>query len=274
MARVIIIGAGVVGSVAAKLATEAGHEVSVYDDRRPLAGSVASAGVMHPGWAPVTPERRLEALRILDRLYGVQTASFFDPRTGKSLDVEYLSPKQYLWRKPLKETIRQAGKGWAIAADGSTKVGHVLVATGAWAPELVYGARVEATMGTGFWWKDACVERNVLTAWAPYKQVMVFNRDGGVWGGDGSAILAKNYSGAREAQSLGRVVSVQLPYPLRAAGIPAKLRGLRPVIKGNKQGFCGEVMRQCWMATGGSKSSTLLAALWAQEFVESLPGGG
>jgi hypothetical protein len=105
----------------------------------------------------------------------------------------------------------------------------------------------------------------ILKTWAPYKQLMVFNRDiNTIWAGDGTSILPKNYSELRQKDSFDRIV--------RAVGFtPTKqITGYRPMVVGQKSGVCERIHSNTWVVTGGSKNGTIFAAIAANRLLKEI----
>jgi glycine/D-amino acid oxidase-like deaminating enzyme len=267
--KLIIVGAGVMGSVVGHWARHHGHEVVWYDDRREGAGSIPSAGLIYTPWSPLSGDALTCGLKILDTLYGLNIVTFPEHK-GKPRVASSVSPVTFLARGPQVITARvtKVGAGWVILEDGSTDVGKVLLATGSWVPELFSNEvtrRIRALAGTAFIWKGRPVQ-TVLREWAPYKQIMAFERDPGyTWVGDGTSILRQNYGAARLAQSQSRCTTAFS----RIDAAPFRtITGYRPYIQGMKAGLCEQVMDRTWVLTGGGKSSTILAAHYAQQLLK------
>lgn len=272
--RLLIVGAGVTGCVAAHVFSRKGWKVTVFDDQRPEAGSKASAGVIHSGWvSDFDTQEVFDGLALLDKLFGLQTLN-----VGKHT-VSWVGPERFL-QLPApgvtfhQSTVKAVGNGWVIDGSGTTHVGLVYVATGSWANELLQAGflipAIQGRMGTAFLWQGRWIGMT-LQEWAPYKQLMVFQQEPGlVWSGDGTAILPKNYTDAREAQSLARIRAVVDPSltVFTPAG-PTAIRGIRPYMKG-RTGLFQQTHDRTWCSTAGNKSGTIWAAISARRLWEAV----
>lgn len=267
MSNVAIIGAGVTGSVIARAMEEAGHKVGVVDDARPFRATPASAGIIHPNWVGAFNKDEVrDGLMLLDKFYGLKTVNFPDGSSARQL-----SPAQYLW--PEGKTIHKKVIGHSPQGNVELDNGqimhptYIIICTGCWANELA-GDKIppiKATAGTAFLYRHTQLAAPLLKPWAPYKQLMAFNRDvDTVWAGDGTSILPKNYTAEREQASFERIK--------RAVGFTPthRITGWRPMVVGQKSGVCAKIGSNTWVVTGGSKSGTIFAAIAANRLLKEI----
>lgn len=274
----VVVGAGLFGSVIAAALRAKGEDVLVVDAQLPNAGSRPAACLMKPSWFSSVPEPvRRRSLDLLDHLYGVETLRF----TVAGLSLGPLS--NVLWVKPssiLEEVgrsgatraavdrIDRMGKGrlrvW-IRAPGDdlhyVTTGRVVVASGVWSEAILglHPARVTPQVGSAWLWPTATTD-NAIAPYAPYKQLVRFNRGDGAWVGDGMALKPESHSTERRQASLERCSSWAALQPRRAT----ELVGQRPYAKplAGEIGWTEELWPGLWIATGGAKNGTL-AAGWA-----------
>lgn len=304
MSRVIVIGAGLFGSIIAKRLRAVGHEVTVFADQRPLMGSVPAACLMKPGWASKMSRKEFEdAINLLGVHYGVEKISFELRPTPARADVWWVDPAKVL-RAPdrvLKirhcfptqphqrrqpELDRWAVSGIAPLADGTFPTNtldqkwwcqladHVVSAQGFWSVKTdpALQGKLRAQGGWAFRWPGRKIDP-FIQPWAPYKQLVGFNIGGfedsytrrdEAWVGDGSALLPESLTEERRLASLDRCA--------RAAGLPPSeatcLTGYRPYVKGlDRPAYVNTVEPGWHVVTGGAKNGTLGAA-WAAREIE------
>lgn len=264
MSNVAIIGAGVTGSVIARVMEKAGHKVAVIDDARYGRATPASAGIMHPKWMDAFFKEEVDSgLILLDRLYGLRLIDFPDGSRAAQL-----SPSQYLWGDVIKHKVARLNDSYVILADDRVlKADYAIICTGCWANELA-GTKippVKAAAGTAFLYPGTNIAAPILKTWAPYKQLMVFNRDlDTLWAGDGTSILPKNYTQAREDESFERIKAAVGFTPTR------RVVGWRPTVVGQKGGVCDKIGSNTWVVTGGSKNGTIFAAIAANRLLKEI----
>jgi glycine/D-amino acid oxidase-like deaminating enzyme len=265
VSNIAIIGAGVTGSVIARVLERAGHKVAVIDDARPNRATPASAGIIHPKWIDAFKKVEVtEGLMLLDTLYGLQQVWFGAECANQ------LSPAQYLWPEDRiihRKVARLNGAYVILEDDRVMKADYAIICTGCWANELA-GDKIHpirATAGTAFLYDGMRIEKPVLRTWAPYKQLMAFNRDRStIWAGDGTSILPKNYTFQREQASFERIKAAVGFTPTR------RVTGWRPMVVGQKSGVCEKIDSATWVVTGGSKNGTIFAAIAALRLLKEI----
>lgn len=285
---VLVIGGGLFGSViAAAIEERMKLSVLILDAEHPRRGSTPAACLMKPSWLGRTPpDDRSQALELLDELYGVRRLDFYTGPVRHA--VHWVDPAKVLGSPRTigeVQSIEQlpAGHFQAIyhdeTYDGLREVvaRTVVVAAGVWTASVLSrflnrGLRlptVEAQAGVACLWADYRIDRPFITPWAPYKQLVGFNRGDGAWVGDGSAIKAANWTRARQAVSVER--------ERRALGFPpspwVELYGERPYVKDldGAPAYLKELHPGLWCATGGAKNGTMGAAWAANTLLRRLP---
>lgn len=263
--QIIIVGAGLFGSMAAKVATANGWKCTVIDSRKEESGSKPAACLMSKGWLSGLPGSTVElGLDTLSKHYGTKVIDF-KVNGVKYLECLWVNPKKVLLTHYKKEAALDVGDGYVIT-ERETYEGIVLVAAGVWCNELLGYEKmpeVKSLMGSALIFEGKTSPR--IDVWAPYKQAVQFNMHGKVWFGDGTSILRKNWNGSeRVGQSLERASK----YGIKKH--PSKiLVGQRPYIQGEK-GFLEKLSPRLWVSTGGAKNGTMLAAYQAAKFVEGI----
>ncbi len=283
MTDTIIIGGGLFGQVIAAALRDIGQEVLVLDRREPLAGSGPAACLMKPSWfAGLGREVHEPALAMLDRLYGVQDMPF-DVHIGKAgkvaqQTVHWIDPRKILSGPTETMNVLAVAPGKVILGpDRGTHYEqlvstHVIVAGGVWTKELLPQYAQSAQRGMASLWPGIHPERGIIKPWAPYRQLVGFDRGDGMWVGDGSAIKSANWSEDRERQIREREAKLATRLvPKMMDGIGHfELQGLRPYWKGPGPCLLEEVQPGLWVASGGAKNGTIAAGWCARELVGRL----
>lgn len=269
MSSVVIVGAGLFGSIAAKVTRAHGHDVTVIDDGRPNAGSDAAACLLKPSWASRIGQIWEEGMRVLNREYEVKTLTFRSG-LGIPIDLQWVDPKQVLTIEDRSETVTRVEDGFVETNFGQRYEGNVLVATGVWANQLIPNLEpIQSKVGVAIIYKDE-VEKPLIWAYAPYKQAIAFVRDPGTtWFGDGTAIVMKNWDESR----INKTVLRGAQLGLNQERIKQYIVGQRPFTR-LPIGIFKRVSPKTWVVTGGGKNGTILAAYYAQLFVEEIQASG
>lgn len=269
MARINIVGAGVMGTVIGHALLAHGHDVTWFDDAREGRATPASAGIVHPKWTGAFDRTELQAgLQLLRESWHTTMVPFYQPKNGQTVKALCLSPTALIVPEDRlrRERVEKVGNRY-VMAHGTTHVGITVVTAGAWCNELLHNLipRVDPMAGTAFLVRGVA-KRPLIQEWAPYKQMMLFQQGPErVWLGDGTAIKAPNYTVEREQESLTRLRDWA-----RLRGPAQAVRGFRPVVRGSKAGLYQQTHSHAWVCSGGGKNSTVFSAICALRLLKEL----
>jgi len=268
--KVVIVGAGLFGSLAARLAMARGADVTVIDNHSEFAASKASGGLMKPSWLTRIPKEGVEAgYRVLaevgnpvDLEFGVQVRGAHTP--FKFERVTFIDPAQ-LEVPHRTSTVTQVGNGFVELDSGERiEASAVLVAAGIWSEQLLPGLMppVKGIYGASLRFKGR-VKQSQLDLFAPYKQAVAFNiAPNTVWMGDTTSLIEKSWGEDAVNRTIERA---QNWFNLRK---PTRIDvGARPYVEGHPEGYFNRVGPRTWVATGGAKNGTIIGAWHAERFV-------
>lgn len=271
--NVIIVGAGLFGSIAATLARKRGHNVTVIDNAEPYAASKASGCVLAPSWlASLSDKQRERGMGVLKALYPVMEVEFQTNVLGRKFKASRVDPLQVLVKPDAIETVTRVVDGGvdviAPGMSGGYRNSIVLVAAGIWSADLVDMPPVKGLYGASVLFPGH-LPLAQIDAYAPYRQAVVFQiRRNAIWFGDGTALIKKTWE-AEEMDRISATVS-RAAKMLKLVGQtrPKVNIGARPYVEGHKAGYFARVGAKTWVSTGGAKNGTLLAADQAARFIE------
>jgi glycine/D-amino acid oxidase-like deaminating enzyme len=270
MSRIIIVGGGLFGSLAATLATREGHSVLILDRQEELAGSRPAACLMKPGWMTGLKDKSKRGLTVLDRLYGLTTLNFkLGPTTVPVFWVDPRRILEYHGAETRHADVAGVGDGWVKLRSGEELTADfILVTAGIWTADLTPVPDMRSLVGSAFTFHETPCPEPFIKVWAPYKQLVAFEREpGATWIGDGSAILHKNWTGKRMEQSLTRCwEAVGSP----RGNIMQAQTGCRPYVPSAKTGLFERRAPGLFVSTGGAKNGTVIAAAQAQDFLDAI----
>lgn len=281
MTDAVIVGGGLFGQVIAKALRDQGRSVVVLDSRERDAGSRPAACLMKPSWfSSMGRDVYQPALELLDRLYGVQDIVFgLRPRkigaNIGSATVHWIPPSEILSGSTqnfkVTDIIRRGGAqgGWHLYCWSDKKdlkmfeASLVVVAAGIWTSDILHEYQQQGQKGAAFVIAGARVKDPFIWPYAPYRQLVAFNRGDGLWVGDGTAIKQENWATDRERISAERCGSA-----LGLGTLPPEtmITGIRPYAKGHKPCLLEEVQPGLWVASGGAKNGTV-AAGWCAHVI-------
>lgn len=291
MTDTIIIGGGLFGQIIAAELRAQGQTVRVIDNREPMAGSRPAACLMKPSWFSALGKEVYEpSLALLDRLYGVRDLPF-DVTVGKTgklaeATVHWCDPAKILagptehWSVTRIGEKMDGGRFVEVSGPGPARslervfARNIVVAAGIWTERLLPQVAQQGQRGMALLFPELHPERGRIKVWAPYRQLVGFDRGDGLWVGDGTAIKAENWDDERtrqvydrERQFGDRVMGTRGLAPNDGARL---LHGIRPYAKGHKPCLLQEVEPGLWAASGGAKNGTLAAGWAAHEIARRL----
>ena len=272
-ADVVVVGAGLFGSVVAAALRAEGADVLVVDDRRPGAGSPPAGCVVRPSWlSSMTPQERTDALELLARLYELREEAFTvwgSPRPVACFRVE---PSEVLRDPDVVGRVAEVSDNGVVLDTEycyTARLGVVL-ACGVWGWELAgWCPPLSPRWGVSF--RGAPTgDPALIRMWAPFKQVVSFELgEGRRWVGDGTALKTVDGPPDRVLQCMNRCRDLG---GLRPPNLEAR-EGLRPYAEGKLAGPCVLERRgRVWCATGGGKNGTAAAAWAARRIVREVLG--
>lgn len=272
MKDVIIIGAGLFGSIIAKALRQTGIEAFLIDNKEEYRGSKPAACLMKPSWySALGPETYVPAMKTLEFLYNVETIEFKTKISKAS--VKWINPKSILEIDSMQDSIQfieRTNNSWILQGqNGIYQAKHIIIAAGIWCngilqrSNLPLAPEISSLTGTAFVFED-CSTQPEISIWNPYKQLVKFQIEPKcAWVGDG--IASKNYWKRDYLnQSFNRCVNfVAAPF----SKVIAKT-GNRPYVKQAKPCYLQSHGTNLWVVTGGAKNGTIAAGWAAQKMVE------
>lgn len=272
--NIIVVGAGLFGSIAATYARARGHTVTVVSEERKYSASKASGCVLAPSWLNSLDKADIaDAMAVLEDLYRVLHLEFHTNVLAR-FKARRVDPDAVLVKPDVVGQVTSVADGVVkyLDQDGKpgTLRGTVLVAAGIWSQELItqmppikglYGCSLRIP-------GQLAMPR--ISVYAPYRQAVGFNLNKReVWFGDGTALIAKTWDADernRVAKTLSRAIDM-MDTPIVRSKVNI---GARPYVEGHKAGYLEQLSPKLWVSTGGAKNGTVLAALQALRFEEAL----
>jgi glycine/D-amino acid oxidase-like deaminating enzyme len=271
--KVLVVGAGLFGSIISTHARSRGFDVTVIGEPRRYEASPAAGCVLSPNWLSSLSAAQIEqAYAVLGEHYVLHDMKF---RTSLlSFKAKRIDPASILVAPDVQArvvNVRDGAVDYVQDGVAQTASGTVVVAAGVWSRELVPGMPpIRGLYGASLRFPGQMDA--TLNVYAPYRQSVGFNiQPGTVWFGDGSALIQKTWEKeriARIAKTTERA-SQMFGAPLVSAEVA---EGARPYVEGHKGGYLNWVAEQLVVSTGGAKNGTVLAALHAHLIVERLQG--
>jgi glycine/D-amino acid oxidase-like deaminating enzyme len=277
--RLLVVGGGLFGSLAAAYARLHGREAVVFDPGLPGAASPAAAGLFCAAWtgrkhAAIYPE----AVAVLEALAPVRDLVFEHP-DGSRETIRFVPPSAILEPAPIHETVTDVGDGWLVTESGRHE-GLVYVAAGIWSRRFAdidivgkagaafrFAGETPARLSPGERRglsppkiRSDCTFPEGINPSARQSTLAFVREPGSTYFNDGTAEV--DYGPDHERRSLERAGEMGLTEPIE------RLWGIRPYTPG------GPVFRRLgsrtWLATGGRKLGTLFGAVFARRLMQEM----
>lgn len=272
MSKVAVVGGGLFGSITTRALRSRGHEVTMIDARLEEAGSNPAACLIKPSWvAGLGKEVVEQAMGELRSLYNVKTIEFAVGPLKQ--DVSWIDPLTILSEQSERGFVKKVTDDGMVVSehDGELRTrtfDHVVLAAGIWTDKLVPQgcglSRVEPRDGVAFLFPYARIDEPFIAPWAPYRQVVAFNRGDGLWISDGTALKPESLTEDRMADSMERC-HLFLRERANKGKVHGNLdeflrmRGSRPYVAKAKPCYFEMETSHLTVITGGAKNGTLAA---------------
>lgn len=269
MLDLIVVGGGMAGCIAARVAQQRGMKVLVLDDDRPFSGTKAAAGLFKPSWFSLfNKEQYAGAVELLSGITQVKKIPF--ETAVSTVQVGWVNLARLLYGTGIDRKLHRVTRVRSDAVDlangGTYRAKHVVVANGAWLRELLPSLPpVDPLVGVSLRYRGVFTEPR-LKLYRPYKQAIVFQISEGVtWFGDGSTYNREKFSAANVEDTRKRAKALfGLPPPRALVTV-----GWRPKLKTHPAGLL-ECVDGVWALNGGGKNGALLYAHLVHQLMEKL----
>jgi len=266
---VAIVGGGLFGSIIARAARARGANVALIDKGEKNWGSGPAACLIKPSWVSGLGHQVVDpAMALLNRLYKVESIDF---KVGPLMQkVWWVDPASILAESRVYDDVINISRGQVLGLHDTYEADMIINAAGIWTDRLlppgVPKSGVTSRAGVAFLFPEAKIEQPFISPWAPYRQLVAFNRGDGLWVSDGTAIKPENLTDERIQESYVRCLKA-VDRHVSIADRMTKLVGNRPYVSGAKP--CYLRYHDDWLAvvTGGAKNGTLAAAWAASQII-------
>lgn len=266
MPTINIVGAGLAGSISARLLERKGFKIRLFDNLETYGASRNSENLFSMGWKNKLGEEMTRGgISILKREYNMQSMAF---KTKVRFDnVFHIHPRDILMPPEIKEKVIAVSE-LGVKTQNMEFDGPVILAAGAWCNELLKGApMVDSLTGHALLFKGTWEGPPIMEIHAPYRHLKIFQwAPNKIWFGDSTCILDKNYK-AKQPIYLERTLSLAKKYGFSDS--PEFVFGKRPWVKGQR-GHLSKVSENVWLLTGGWKCGLVIYAYLANKLAEEI----
>lgn len=264
--KVLIVGGGIFGSIAADMLKEKGIEVLIFDALKENSGSKAAGCLIKPKWVNWLGSELKPCLDDLNRLYGLKEIPIDED--GKMSNIFHINPWDILAKDAIHREVLEIGDGFVKTAE-HTYEGKVLVAAGVWSDKLLPIPRIKRMCGNSLIIKGTYPAGS--RKYSHYNSAIWIPRENNeTWFGDGTKVeWSKWYDKylAGEEHHLNATIRRAKEY-IPDCEIEVKQFGMRPYL--GKVGYFENVYPNTWVSTGGAKNGCVLATFQSRLFLNEL----
>lgn len=274
---VIIIGAGLVGSMTARYLNKKGYSTTIIDREDVYAASKCSFGVFKDGWVNENIRDFVdEGVSFLEKVCGkVEEIPFFDMKREIESPMKYVDCNKILMTEYIKGDVDKVKDNKVWLGDGTKFVAKkaVVIAAGAFTDKLLVRSNYGSIRNIDSYWGATLdvnlkIDENRIMEWAPYKQCVLVRNGKGFVFGDGASV--KN---PKSADPRIEKVSIRLIQHLNDTvgsnvnndNITSLKEGLRPYLPKGQYEYAVKHDDRLISVTGGAKNTTILCAHMAKQ---------
>lgn len=276
---VIIIGNGLIGSMAAKHFRNNGYEVGIIDSTKPMAASKCSFGVWKDGWVSDKIKQKVEDGKdLLEAVCdGIDEVEFFDTKKEVIVKMSRVDCSKIIEAADIPgDVIAVKDKTVIFMLDGEkfelTAKKAVIIAAGGYTDYILASSKYPV-IGIDQYWGATLnvkipIDQSRIFEWAPYKQSVLLQTNFGFVFGDGASVKNPKPSDKRIEKVSDRLLVHMndiVGTTVNNDKIIAVNEGWRPYLPASKTEHVNKHDKNLFSATGGAKNTTILCGAIAKE---------
>jgi glycine/D-amino acid oxidase-like deaminating enzyme len=283
--KIVVVGAGLAGSIAATALRKSGHEVVVIDDNQPLSGSKASSNLYIAAWLKkFVSSATSEGIKFLEEMYRDQIDHPFSSGIAVAAQIKHIAQRNILVEPDVVGTVVRITDSQVTLSNG-TQIDHdkLLLCCGAFIDQLVKNPhRVSPLVGHALFMEGRLPEGAAkITVPTPYKHHKLYQFDNDTIYFANSTGLAKPSFELRHAELKQKLISdAKKALGLREEDSLPRIKeyriGYRPV-GGEPNSDFGELRmlsKNIWSINCGGKNGLVAYAYRTKQFLGVLQNNG
>ncbi len=274
---IIVIGAGLVGSMVARHFRANEYEVLVIDSEDKMSASKCSGGLWKAGWVEKIAEEALHGEAVIRQYFEVQQLTL---KNGKGEDelFNYVNCNDVLVKPDIFGNVVHIKNNVVNVGykDGSPynfiqgKVA-VIVAAGYQTNNILEKSNYELKSNVDAQWGkifefNGQVDINRVHIWAPYRQATLFNREGFYYFGDGCTVKNPKPNDKRIEFASDRLIEHAFEMDCNFDVVRGEKEGYRPYIQANEN-IINQYDENLYAAVGTAKNGTVLCGYIADKLL-------
>lgn len=278
--EVIIIGAGLVGSMTARHLRKHKLDVLVIDNNDPLSASKCSGGLWKQGWINGIKDEAEIGEGIISRYFPIQEKKLTNDK-GEEEVFNYINCNEVVLKPDVLGSVNRiqnlsveviGSKSQSIGTYTATKA--IIICAGVYTNTLLSKVGFKPkTDVDAVWGKvlecEGQISENKISVWAPYRQSTLFNREGFHYFGDGCTVKNPKPEDKRIEFATERLIEHAYNLGCELGGDIVMKEGLRPYIQ-KGQSIVNEYGNGIYAAVGTAKNGTVLCGYIADTLLKKI----
>ena len=271
MKTINVVGAGIAGSLVARVLRARGHEVRVIDDCDVNSASRASSNLYIGSWLKkFSSSAASNGIRVVEELFAGKIDQPFSRGIADAMKVRHIAQRHLLVEPDVVTTVVQADVFTSSAVKpgvpgvGTAEKfyeGPVVLCTGHRGAELVPGLKVDVKVGHCIHFRGRLPEgRSSLTLASPYVHAKLYQLDEDtIYFADSVAVTRDAYA-KRSKELMDRTMARAVALLGYEPEVKSILVGYRPFVAGHDFGYLAQVKPDVWVLNGGGKNGIIAYA--------------
>jgi glycine/D-amino acid oxidase-like deaminating enzyme len=269
-----VVGAGIAGSLVARVLRARGHTVRVIDDCDVNSASRASSNLYIGSWLKkFGSPAASNGIRVVEELFAGKIDQPFSRGIADAARVRHIAQRHLLVDPDVVGTatsVHQVDDPFPPNYGGGVKVsvlggrffpGRTVICTGYRGAELVPGLKVDVKVGHGIHFRGRLPEgKSSLTLASPYTHAKLYQLDEDtIYFADSVAVTRGTYD-KRRKELMDRTMARAVKLIGFEPEVKSILVGYRPFVSGHDFGYLAQVKPGVWVLNGGGKNGIVAYA--------------
>lgn len=270
MKTINVVGAGIAGSLVARVLRARGHAVRVIDDRDVNSASRASSNLYIGSWLKkFSSSAASNGIRVVEELFAGKIDQPFSRGIADAMKVRHIAQRHLLVEPDEVGTVTKVSSydfsgppsNGGVLLGGRFLHGPTVLCCGHRGAELVPGLKVDVKVGHCIHFRGRLPEgKSSLTLASPYVHAKLYQLDEDtIYFADSVAVTRDAYA-KRSKELMDRTMARAVALLGYEPEVKSILVGYRPFVSGHDFGYLAQVKPGVWVLNGGGKNGIVAYA--------------
>lgn len=267
-----IIGAGIAGSIMAKMLLVEGFQIRIFDDHDDKAGSRASSNIYIAHWINKFTEKGKLGLEQTEFLFGHIADNPFSDGLSYAANVKHVSNQELLEPPTFDKEVLEVKEEGVVDSNFDLHKGPTVICTGYRGAQLAPEFKVDILVGHAFYLRGVLPKELArLTLASPYVHQKCYQlRPNVIYFADSVALKPEAFE-ARKKEVYDRSIERMKKAGIGDFPISSYRIGYRPIMKDHTF-CCAERIpgKKAWFLNGGGRHGLVAYAYGAKKILEEI----